>query len=84
MQRSCTAVVSEYLPRRSAYVGTAALACLVPLVALPAGADLNAPYPGGSLPWEAQTSRVSLPFAGCFVCVVWSLPNARCLPFCLS
>lgn len=70
------------LPRRSAHVGTAALTCLAPLVALPAGGDLNAPYSGGSLPWHAQTSRVSLPFAGCFVCVVWSLPNARCLSSC--
>lgn len=69
------------LPRRSAHVGTAALARLAPLAALPAGGDLNAPYSGRSLPWAAQTSRVSLPFAGCFVCVVWSLPNARCLPF---
>jgi hypothetical protein len=57
------------------------LACLAPLVASSAGGDLNAPYSGRSLPWAAQTSRVSLPFAGCFVCIGWSLSNARCLTF---
>lgn len=37
--------------------------------------------PDRACPEQPKHSRVSLPFAGCFVCELWILPNARCLPF---
>jgi hypothetical protein len=42
----CSAHVRPLLVSLPVHVGTAALACLLQLAALPAGADLNAPYPG--------------------------------------